>query len=61
MATGGTGAGTGGSSGSGGSGGGGSQSGCDPASCDEPLIGEVCCTDRDECGYRLLLSCLPQL
>jgi hypothetical protein len=34
--------------------------GCDPDQCDEPSIGQVCCTDDDECGYRLLLSCNPQ-
>jgi hypothetical protein len=34
--------------------------GCDPDQCDEPSIGQVCCTDDDQCGYRLLLSCNPQ-
>jgi hypothetical protein len=47
--------------GSGGSGGSGGGSRCDPATCDEPLIGQVCCTSRGECGYRLLLSCNRQL
>lgn len=43
----------GGTSASGGSG----ASACDPAQCPPPQFGEACCTDRDECGRRLLLSC----
>jgi hypothetical protein len=52
-----------GSSGSGGmgaSGSGGGQPdppGCNPRDCDRPLLGEACCTDDDECGVRLLISC----
>jgi hypothetical protein len=48
-----------GSSGTGGSSGGAGRPapGCDPDDCDEPLLGSACCTDDDECGVRLLLSC----
>ena len=40
--------------------GGSSSSGCNPRDCDEPLFGSACCTDDDECGVRLLLSCNPR-
>jgi hypothetical protein len=56
-----------GSSGGGGmgaSGSGGGQpeppAGCNPRDCDEPLLGSACCTDDDECGVRLLISCNPR-
>jgi hypothetical protein len=59
MSTAGTGASGSGSSGSGGDSGGPDEppERCDPDDCDEPLFGSACCTDDDECGVRLLLSC----
>jgi hypothetical protein len=30
---------------------------CDPDECDDPLLGEACCTERGRCGVRLLISC----
>jgi hypothetical protein len=50
--------GTGGASGTGGTGGQPTQPDrCDPDDCPDPLLGSACCTDDDECGVRLLLSC----
>jgi PPE-repeat protein len=48
-----------GASGTGGTSGGAGEParGCDPDDCDDPLFGSACCTDDDECGVRLLISC----